>query len=154
MTFLDDLIDRLLALCEEAVPVTEGFNYLTATYPNFPYWAVGETNVSMEPYGSERIVTVEVLARLYLGKAQADNPGEVEISARTHVPALLDFFDDRAHPQRAGLVSAAYPTPMADLMDMDDLLRTVNKRIVGDTPQYFVIELNFRVRLLRPTAES
>lgn len=143
MTYLDDIITRVLAQCMEAVPAQAGFDFHGIDYPNFPYWTVGETEVETRRFGSELQIGLQITARLYGGKTTENNAGVIEKELRGCAAALIEYF-----AERLDLTSAAYPEPMDGIVETGVFLNPIRRRIVGQNPSFFVLELVFNIPVL------
>lgn len=142
-TYLDEIVNRILAQCMEAVPGNAGFNYHGTDYANTPFWTVGETDVQTSLFGSELEVTPQITARLYGGKTSENNEGVVETDLRGYIPLLITYFADHLD-----LTSEEYPEPMDFIVQNQIILNPIRRRIVGQNPSYFVLELIFNVPVL------
>lgn len=94
INYMDEMIDRVVAMCQEAVPEARGtLNYLLGDYANFPHWRVGETEYDFNIDSADFVLVAhQVVARLYGGKIDSSYKGDVERSLRPFAGNAMQFF--------------------------------------------------------------
>jgi hypothetical protein len=106
-----DIIARIVAQCEEAVPESKKtLDYLLSDYANYLHWRVGETSYDPRIDQEGKVeMPMQVVGRLYAGKlakGYKGSDGKPEKVLRRVLPIAIAFFYSNLR-----LTSTAFPKP-------------------------------------------
>lgn len=132
VSFLPDMIVRIAAMCDEAIPENRAvLDYLLGDYANYPHWRVGDRDLTPSIQITESLhLDVEVLARLYVGKIAAGYKGysgDAEHQSRTLGERAVQYFANHLR-----LTSTAYPTGM-NYMQAKGLVFNRPRKVIDNT---------------------
>lgn len=122
MSYLDDMMTRLVDMEQEVIANSVAVKYPLYTQASVPYWTnnvteftPGRPDDEYEYDEARRIFTVE--SKYVIGHIDTGYQGQPQEQFWSDWITILDFFD--AHP---GLTSTAYPVPLQYLDPQETIL--------------------------------
>lgn len=152
---LKEVMDRLLAMENEAISSSGGAIYWPHKQDQMPYWMNRINGMTVEPFSSERVIDRWAMsALLVIDHYEAGYEGASFVTAyETYIPAAIQFFDDNPrlssteYPDELDFVVTGRDTRGAHITGLPSGTRLVLNSGIG--VRQVVLEFTIEVPLMR-----
>jgi hypothetical protein len=132
MSYLNDAVDRIELMMEEAVSGADAVDYLVHWQDGFPYFTVGFRDYQPGEVlsdQSQRIYIAEI--RFYAGYITEDQPGQVEQTIYTHLPVIQDYIEEHQGLETSALSTLRYLDPTQTRLLASPVVVNLGKGVAG-----------------------